>query len=375
MKFILKLSLAFILVLIVAEGLLRGKEMLRPREERIERSLLHKFYLKVVQEVYNPKKVHFYQVPFQSFENFRLDDPHYIKKVYEETMGPLGTSAVTENNLVESGEKFRYSLNKLGFRGPDRDPAKKQHSHRILTLGSYHTWGLGVNDEETYAARLEEEFTMNHQSLKVDVWNAGRNSSKAVTGLAQITHGILSINPDLVLIDFGFCDSLRVGPDPRLLLSDNQLSLKKLGRHSFLLREMEGFFSVKPNFGDPLPGFRTVMNKMISHLKEKGINVLIIEHPAFFTEQLRPYFREAEAQGVPVYKVEEAFRAAPPEMADWARTGWIKDVPPDLQRKIPLLRDAPYKINPFHLNSKGNAVLAKGLMKVIVEKNLLRRTK
>ena len=375
MKLLLKLSLAFIMVLVVAEVLLRGIEMSHPPEQRFERKILHKFYTKVVQEVYNPKKVHFYQVPFMSFENFRIDDEKYIREVYEQSMGPVGTNAITENNLTDSKEQFRYSLNKLGFRGPDRDLKKKPGSYRILTLGSYQAWGIGVNDEETYAALLEKEFSFQNTKLNVEVWNAGRNSSKAVTGLAQLTHGILDINPDLVILDYGFCDSLRVRPDPRLMLSDEQVNLKKIGIHSFLLREIEGYMSVKPQFDHPLDGFRTVMNKMISLLQARGINVLLVEHPAYFTDQLRPYFREAENQGIPLFRVQDAFDAHPPKAEDWATTEWIKDVPADIRKKVVLLRDAPYKITPFHLNGRGNAVMARGLKTIILEKKLLTRIK
>jgi hypothetical protein len=66
---------------------------------------------------------------------------------------------------------FRYSNNSLGWRGSREYPEKKQTDYRVLFLGDSFVYGLGVNDDETVAARVEK--ALRADNLSVDVMNAG----------------------------------------------------------------------------------------------------------------------------------------------------------------------------------------------------------
>lgn len=66
---------------------------------------------------------------------------------------------------------FKFSNNSLGWRGSREYQEAKQTDYRVLFLGDSFTYGLGVNDDQTFAAQVEEDLTK--ARLSVEVMNAG----------------------------------------------------------------------------------------------------------------------------------------------------------------------------------------------------------
>ncbi|MGA9754717.1 MAG: hypothetical protein WBV23_06205 [Desulfobaccales bacterium] len=64
-----------------------------------------------------------------------------------------------------------YSNNSLGWRGSREYREAKQTEYRVLFLGDSFTYGIGVNDDQTFAALVEKFLTSDH--LSVEVMNAG----------------------------------------------------------------------------------------------------------------------------------------------------------------------------------------------------------
>jgi hypothetical protein len=69
------------------------------------------------------------------------------------------------------GYDFTYSNNSLGFRGSREYGPKPAGTRRILLLGDSFTYGLGVDDDQTFAAELERE--LGKRYLPAEVINAG----------------------------------------------------------------------------------------------------------------------------------------------------------------------------------------------------------
>ncbi len=69
------------------------------------------------------------------------------------------------------GYDFTYSNNSLGFRGSREVSLEKQAAVRVLLLGDSFTYGLGVDDDQTFAAELERE--LGERYLPAEVINAG----------------------------------------------------------------------------------------------------------------------------------------------------------------------------------------------------------
>jgi hypothetical protein len=66
---------------------------------------------------------------------------------------------------------FTYSNNSLGFRGSREFGPKQPGRVRLLLLGDSFTYGVGVNDDQTFAAQLER--LLRSQRLDAEVINAG----------------------------------------------------------------------------------------------------------------------------------------------------------------------------------------------------------
>lgn len=66
---------------------------------------------------------------------------------------------------------FSYSNNSLGFRGSREFGPKKPGEVRLLLLGDSFTYGLGVNDDQTFASQIEQYLRKNN--LPAEVINGG----------------------------------------------------------------------------------------------------------------------------------------------------------------------------------------------------------
>ncbi len=88
-----------------------------------------------------------------------------------------------------------FSTNSLGLRGPEISKEKRPGEQRVLLVGDSFTWGYGVNDNQTFAARLE-------QLLEgVKVINLGVTAYGLEQEYRYLQSEGLSYNPDLVVIN------------------------------------------------------------------------------------------------------------------------------------------------------------------------------
>lgn len=91
-----------------------------------------------------------------------------------------------------------YSINEYGLRTPSFDP-KKADEYRILSLGESSTFGIGVADNETYSALLEQ--ALNRQSPRggYRVINAGVSAYSSTQSVRYLELRGLFFDPDAVL--------------------------------------------------------------------------------------------------------------------------------------------------------------------------------
>ena len=92
------------------------------------------------------------------------------------------------------------TINSLGLRGDMPEPEKPAGGVRILAVGDSTTFGWGVNDLETYGARLQRLLAEAEPGRPIRVVNAGvsaynlRQSARLLGRLAP------ALNPDVVLV-------------------------------------------------------------------------------------------------------------------------------------------------------------------------------
>jgi len=112
------------------------------------------------------------------------------------------------------------SHNSYGFRG-SREFDFFPQGKRILFIGDSFTYGLGVNDEETFAASLE-------QVIDVETINAGVNGYGIDQALLMWEDKGKQFNPDIVILGYFVDDffrnanSIRYGAKPYFLFDRNK---------------------------------------------------------------------------------------------------------------------------------------------------------
>lgn len=75
---------------------------------------------------------------------------------------------------------------------------------RVLALGDSCTFGVGVNDDETWPAQLQR--MLREEGIEAEVLNAGVPGYSAFQGMRFLASRGLALSPDLVLVTFGFND-------------------------------------------------------------------------------------------------------------------------------------------------------------------------
>jgi lysophospholipase L1-like esterase len=102
---------------------------------------------------------------------------------------------------------FDLRTNAHGFRGPELDLAQDAGSRRILCLGDSCTFGSGAGDAGTYPAQLEAELEGLRAGLEVEVINTGVPGFTSYQGRRLLEEYGWELEPDVVIIAFGFNDS------------------------------------------------------------------------------------------------------------------------------------------------------------------------
>ena len=95
---------------------------------------------------------------------------------------------------------FRLRTNSLGCRGPEVAPGKPAGTFRIVLLGDSVAFGWGVNDEVTFARRLESEWNAAAPARRLEVINTAHPFYDTNQEEAALREVGLPLQPDLVLL-------------------------------------------------------------------------------------------------------------------------------------------------------------------------------
>lgn len=98
------------------------------------------------------------------------------------------------------------SINSLGFRGEEFGAVKPPGVYRIVALGGSTTYGIGLNDDETYPYYLQKELRKRLGTDKIEVINAGLVSATTAENLPRFLLKILPLKPDMIIFYEGYND-------------------------------------------------------------------------------------------------------------------------------------------------------------------------
>jgi hypothetical protein len=98
------------------------------------------------------------------------------------------------------GFTFKYSNNSLGWRGSWEYRPVKSTEYRVLFLGDSFTYGIGVNDDQTFAVQVQKALSAAH--LSVEVLNAGCPGKGTDYALKCFQTEGQKFHPDLTILGF-----------------------------------------------------------------------------------------------------------------------------------------------------------------------------
>lgn len=165
----------------------------------------------------------FFPVP-DPYENakrnmfFPVQNFSYIESQFDRN---LKLQFATEEGLLgfeNYKDTTNFTINNYGFRGKDLQMPKPNSEYRIFAIGGSTTENLYVDDADVWTALLEDKLIAgNYVSKDIKVYNAGKSGDNTVDHIAMLSHRIVHLQPDEVIIYCGINDLTR------LLLDDNPL--------------------------------------------------------------------------------------------------------------------------------------------------------
>lgn len=105
---------------------------------------------------------------------------------------------VSSPDKIKRRISFNFSTNSHGLRGKEFAVEKAKDTYRIIIVGECVAFGVGVNDNETYAVLLEQILTTKHPGKKFEVLNAGTIADSA-DRILRLLKKVSNYKPDLVL--------------------------------------------------------------------------------------------------------------------------------------------------------------------------------
>ncbi len=115
-------------------------------------------------------------------------------------------SFIPNRKCVIKGPEFmtKYQINSLGLRNQEIIVPKPENTFRILMVGDSLTQGSGVEQDETFSARLEK--LLNNQGRKIEVINGGISANSPLVEYLWIREVGLGLQPDLAILNVNESD-------------------------------------------------------------------------------------------------------------------------------------------------------------------------
>lgn len=178
--------------------------------------------------------------------------------------------------LWKGGTRFRRGM---------VDPGKKPGLYRIITLGDSCTWGVLVEQDQTYSALLEKKLNEYYRGYaQIQVLNGGVLGFSSLQMLRYLTHDLERFAPDMVIARGNWDDS-PLGDDPYMVRTERSMEgIKAILAQSKLyylikfmtLQGKSRIFSKKKP--DPKGAEKTNFHLMAELGEKRGFDLMIVEY-------------------------------------------------------------------------------------------------
>jgi lysophospholipase L1-like esterase len=139
-----------------------------------------------------------------------------------------GYQDVDKTQKVEGA--FHVRINSKGYRGPEFEWEKPLGVFRIACIGDSVTFGIPVDDEDTYPGKLGAILNYLHPMKRFEVLNLGVPGYTSEQGRIMVNDVMMKLNPDVALIGFGYNDSFHWVETDRERLAREHTASRKIQR-------------------------------------------------------------------------------------------------------------------------------------------------
>ena len=269
-----------------------------------------------------------------------------------------------------SNPVWRIALNEEGFRSAPFPSQKRLGVMRIAAIGDSWTFGMNVDQDRTYPARVEALLSGQRGARNVEMMNFGILGYTSFQGLQLFKTRVLDLQPDVVIIGFGMNDSDVGGYRDKDVLKPGPVRwrdrVKSVTSHSellallnYLAREMT--FHPK-NLGDFLSAdAKADQGKSNSTVNYDEMEPWTRVSPRDYEANLREMIRLSRARGARVVLLDNELWSESPYRAVLRTLSREEQVP--LVDSLQIIADERLKIErgmeaQFHLVPAPNATSA-----------------
>lgn len=140
-------------------------------------------------------------------ENMFLSDPGRIEYRLRPGFRTEEAYAVGSEPIVDPGSPWSWSINEQGHRGQAPAVTKPADGVRIVFLGDSITFGMGVNDEETFPARLESLLQERLGDDVIECVNLGVPEYNLHQIAILAAEALPALRPDVVVVNVAIDDA------------------------------------------------------------------------------------------------------------------------------------------------------------------------
>lgn len=387
-----KLVGKFVLVLIIAAFAVEGYFRVFSKDLK-----LYTFQNKILHSVWERPKENLQMPPFNLVSNLEWDKESRLEEVYRYSSLPPNTDYVATDFLRLKKIPNSIHINSLGYRGREVSLKKNPGTYRVLSFGSYMTFGHGVNDNETYSAVAESILNSKSKNTKFEILNGGMETGTFIMGLSRLHFEAEKLKPDAVVFEYGFLDAfglyadivpekyfeLRGVPEPKnsdyLVKREKRKQTRDLKLYNFIQNSpLADSFAVSAYVKNVMGRTVTLHNPELTVFKEaltatcrklvkQGIKVILLEFPPL--ESMPPdFFKDiAKETGAEFLDGKQVFSDNPPDekaLSDFEKNGFLAEIGVSCQ--VHYCRDlykkyGPYMQNVFQLSPAGQHLIGKSL--------------
>jgi lysophospholipase L1-like esterase len=273
------------------------------------------------------------------------------------------------DQIVESEffEGKSYRINEQGFRGDDFRTEK--NGLRVAVLGNSCSFGWGIDDDDTFARRLERMLSSEANLEAAEVYNFSVPGYSSYQGKINYRENVHPYSPDIIIVKFGWNDqwlSADNMPDKaREMPPQALLDLSNVVSRLRFYRWLRGIFHSGWSPGDTiafsydntrvsLSDFKKNLGEIIDLARADGAAVILLTSPM---PAAAPPKKEIEFQMHRHYNdmVRETAATYNTSLVDLAAVFTRYDS----------LFDDPTR-DPYHYNARGHAIAADAIFPMIL---------